>query len=207
MKARNVRITIVALAALVAGAALAYAMFARHPARPKFDAIDITGVNWGKNFHLIGDDGRPRELADFRGKLVALYFGDTHCADMCPVTLANLAQAVKRLGGDAPGGVQVLFVTVDPKRDTQTALRQYVRAFDSRFMGLYGDAAATQRTADEFKVYFHLQPPNPSGDYEVDHSGQVFVFDQKGRLRLAIRPEAEPASIAHDLRILLDEPA
>lgn len=206
MKVRNIRVVIIALAALVAGALVAYVTLIRQPVREQFDATDITGVDWGRNFQLTGDDGQARELVDFRGKVVAMYFGDTHCADMCPITLANLAQAIKRLGNGAPS-VQVLFVTVDPKRDTQAALRQYVRAFDSRFVGLYGDAGATQRTADEFKVYFHLQPPNPSGDYEVDHSGQIFVFDPKGRLRLAIRPEAEPTSIAHDLRILLNEAA
>ena len=206
MKIQKHYLTLIAAAALLAGAALAYASLFRKPVHEKFEATDITGVAWGRNFHLTGDDGKPHELADFHGKVVAMYFGDTHCADMCPLTLANLAQALKRLGTQAPR-VQGLFVTVDPKRDTQGVLAQYVHAFDSRFMGLYGDAAATRRTADEFKVYFSYRPPSPSGDYEVDHSGQIFVFDPKGRLRLAVRPEAEPGAIAHDLRILLDESA
>jgi protein SCO1/2 len=101
--------------------------------------------------------------------------------------------------------VQVLFVTVDPKRDTPEVLSQYVPAFHPSFLGLYGDEQAIARTAKEFKVYFQAQPPNDRGYYPVDHSGQVFVFDPHGRLRLFIKPESTPDAIAHDLRMLLEE--
>jgi protein SCO1 len=194
----------IALLALVFGAVGAIAML--HPGRPapKFDAVDITGVDWGKGFRLTGHDGKLRTLADFRGKVVALYFGYTQCPDMCPTTMAKLAQAVRLLGGEGEQ-VQGLFVTVDPRRDTPDVLAQYVPSFHPAFIGLYGDEETTARTAKEFKVYFSAQPPDEHGSYTVDHSGYILVFDREGRLRLLIRPEATPESAAHDMRLLLEQ--
>lgn len=169
---------------------------------PKFKSTDITGAEYGKTLALTDHTGRPRRLEDFRGKAVVLFFGFTHCPDICPTTLAETAQALQALGSDA-GRVQVLMVTVDPERDTQQALAKYVTAFDPRFLGLRGDLAATQRAAKEFKVYFEKRK---SGEgYSVDHSGQSYVIDPQGRLRLLVRPDRISADLADDLRAVLKE--
>lgn len=171
---------------------------------PKFKSTDITGVDYGRSLELTDHTGRLRRLEDFRGKAVVLFFGFTHCPDVCPTTLAELSQAMKQLGADAER-VQVLFVTVDPERDTREALAKYVTAFDPRFLGLYGDAAATQRVAKEFKIYYEKRTTGES--YSVDHSGQSYVLDPQGRLRLLVRPERITADLPEDLRTLLKEAA
>jgi protein SCO1/2 len=192
--------------AIAAGAVAAYATLGKS-VPPQFKAIDVTGAAWGDGFELTDHHGKARRLADFRGKLVLLFFGYTGCPDMCPTTLALLGESVKEMGPDADK-VQGLFVTVDPGRDTPQVLAQYVPAFHPSFLGLYGDQATTERTAREFKAYFHANPPNEHGSYTVDHSGQVYVFDPAGRIRLHVQPaEATPESIAHDLRLLLHEAA
>ena len=169
---------------------------------PKYKSTDITGAEYGKSLELVDHTGRARHLEDFRGKAVVLFFGFTHCPDVCPTTLADTAQALKTLGPDADR-VQVLMVTVDPERDTPDALAKYVTAFDPRFLGLRGDLAATQRAAKEFKVYFEKRK---SGDgYSVDHSGQSYVIDAKGRLRLLVRPDRIGADLADDLRTVLKD--
>jgi protein SCO1/2 len=199
----------IAAAALVAGAWLAYATLWPGAAPVKFKAVDITGVDWGRGFELTDHHGRRRTLADFRGKVVTLFFGFTHCPDVCPTTMAMLGEAVRKLGPEAKD-VQGLFVTVDPKRDTPQVLAQYVPAFHPAFLGLYADEETTARTAKEFKIYYKAQAPDGQGShgqgsYTVDHSAQVFVFDKSGRLRLLISRSsgATPESVAHDLRILL----
>jgi protein SCO1/2 len=170
--------------------------------RPQFKGTDITGVDYGRSLELTDHAGKPRRLEDFRGKAVVLFFGFTHCPDVCPTTLADVAQALNKLGPDA-ARVQVLFVTVDPERDTPQVLAQYVTAFDARFLGLHGDLAATQRAAREFKIFFEKRK---SGDsYSVDHSAQTYVIDPRGRLRLLLRQERIGADLAHDLRVLLRE--
>jgi protein SCO1/2 len=181
--------------AIVGSAFITLAALRPEPATLQFDATDITGVSWGRDFHLIGDDGKPRELADFRGKVVALYFGYTRCPDVCPITMATLGQAVRLLDDDG-ARVQTLFVTVDPKHDRPKTLAKYVRSFDKNFLGLYGDRAAVARTAAEFKV--------EAGEH---HSIPVFLFDPSGRLRLVARPEASAESLAHDIRLLLAQSA
>jgi protein SCO1 len=172
------------------------------PEGPKFRGTDITGADFGKELSLTGHDGKPRTLADFRGKAVVLSFGYTHCPDICPTTLADLAAAVKSLGADG-ARVQVLFVTVDPERDTPEVLSKYVPAFDASFLGLYGDAAATQRTAKEFKIFYEKRPGGAPGAYTVDHSGQSYVLDGEGRLRLFVRHDRIAQDLAADLRTLL----
>jgi protein SCO1 len=176
------------------------------PEAPKFRSTDITGADFGKELALTGHDGRPRSLADFRGKLVVLSFGYTHCPDICPTTLADMAAVMKQLGSDA-ARVQVLFVTVDPERDTPDILANYVPAFDSSFLGLSGDAAATQRAAKEFKIFYEKRPGGAPGSYTVDHSGQSYVFDAQGRLRLFVRHDRIAQDLAEDLRALLKEKA
>jgi protein SCO1 len=168
--------------------------------RPQFQSTDITGAPYGKSLELTDHTGKPRRLEDFRGKAVVLFFGFTHCPDVCPTTLAETAAALRSLGADAEK-VQVLLVTVDPERDTQEALAKYVTAFDPRFLGLRGDLAATQRVAKEFKIYFEKRK---SGDtYTVDHSGQSYVIDPAGRLRLLVRPDRLGQDLAPDLKTLL----
>jgi len=167
---------------------------------PKFKSTDITGADYGKTLELTDHAGRPRHLEDWRGKAVVIFFGFTHCPDICPTTLVDVSNALKTLGGDAER-VQVLFVTVDPERDTPEALGKYVTAFDPRFLGLRGDLPATQRAAKEFKIYFEKRK---SGDgYSVDHSGQSYVIDPQGRLRLLVRPDRIAEDLAVDLRTLL----
>lgn len=172
-------------------------------ARSPFNAIDVTGAPFGSDFRLTDADGRPRSLADFRGKVVVLVFGYTHCPDVCPTTLADFAAAVKRLGPEAQR-VQVLFVTVDPRRDTPALLKQYVPAFDPSFIGLRGDEAATTKVTRDFRIYTNRNEKAGTENYTVDHAAQSFVFDPSGRLRLVIGYGMEPAKIASDLRLLLN---
>jgi len=147
-------------------------------------------------------EGKPRTLADFRGKAVVVFFGYTQCPDVCPTTLAALAEAMKQLGPDADR-VQVLFVTVDPDRDTPELLGKYVPAFDRRFLGLRGNAEETARTAKEFRILYQKQPGTSPGSYTMDHSAGTFIFDPQGRLRLYVGLAQGPDVFAHDLRELL----
>jgi protein SCO1/2 len=167
---------------------------------PKFKSTDITGADYGRALELTDASGKPRRLEDFRGKAVVLFFGFTHCPDICPTTLADVAGAVKALGPDAER-VQVLFVTVDPERDTPQDLAKYVGAFDPRFLALRGDLEATRRVAKEFKIYFEKRPQGAT--YTVDHSAQTYVLDQQGRLRLLVRHERIANDLTDDLRTLL----
>lgn len=185
-------------AALLAALALA----ACDGRSPQFKSTDITGVDYGKALELVDHQGKARRLEDFRGKAVVLSFGFTHCPDVCPTTLADLAQVMRQLGADADR-VQVLFVTVDPERDTEELLAKYVPAFDARFLGLRGDLEATRRVAKEFKVYFEKRPGASPGAYSVDHSAQSYVLDPQGRLRLFVRHERIGEDLAPDLRALL----
>lgn len=196
---------VLAAAALAVGLAVAYTVMTSRASK-SFEAVDVTGATWGRGFELIDHRGGRRTLADFAGRVVMLTFGYTNCPDMCPTTLALLAGTLERLGPQARD-VQVLFLTVDPKRDTPQVLAQYVPAFHPSFLGLYADRETTARTAQEFKVYFELRPPNMHGAYSVDHSGQIYVFDTRGRLRLFIRPDAPVDAIVHDVRALLAESA
>lgn len=182
--------------------ALCLAALAGCDGAPKFKSADITGADYGKTLQLTDQNGKLRRLEDFRGQAVVLFFGFTHCPDVCPTTLADTAQALKTLGADAQR-VQVLMVTVDPERDTREVLGKYVTAFDPRFLGLSGDEEATRRAAKEFKIYYEKRK---SGDgYSVDHSGQSYVIDPQGRLRLLVRPERIATDLADDLRTILRE--
>ena len=169
---------------------------------PQFRSSDVTGSSFGRDFTLTDHTGKKRTLADFRGKVVVLFFGYTQCPDVCPTTLATLAEAKRRLGPDGEK-VQVLFVTVDPERDTADLLSHYVTAFDPSFLGLSGDVEATARTAKEFKILYQKQPGRTSETYTMDHSAGTFVFDQQGRLRLYAGHGQDAEFFAHDLRELL----
>jgi protein SCO1/2 len=169
---------------------------------PKFRSTDITGVDYGKSLELADPTGRVRRLEDFRGKAVVVFFGFTHCPDVCPTTLADISTALKSLGPDAER-VQVLFITVDPERDKPEDLAKYVGAFDPRFIALRGDAAATQRVAKDFKIYYEKRKQGDT--YSIDHSSQSYVIDPQGRLRLLVRPDRLATDLAADLRTLLGE--
>jgi len=168
----------------------------------QFQGSDVTGSSFGRDFHLIDHTGKPRTLADFRGKVVAIFFGYTQCPDACPTTLSELATVMQKLGPDA-ARVQVLFVTVDPERDTPELLSRYVPAFNPSFIGLYGDATATAETAKEFKVIYQKQPGPTPGSYSMDHSTGTFIFDPQGRLRVYEAYAQGPDAFAHDIRALL----
>lgn len=169
---------------------------------PRFVSTDLTGGDWGKNFALADHGGQPRQLADFRGKAVVLFFGYTQCPDVCPTTLTTLRDTMNLLGADA-SRVQVVFVTLDPARDTPQLLAQYVPGFHPSFIGLHGDDAAIAALAKEFKVFFARQPGKTPGSYSIDHSTGSYVFDPQGRLRLLIRHGETPVNVAADLKLLL----
>ena len=169
---------------------------------PKFKSRDITGVDYGKSLELADTSGRVRHLEDFRGKAVVVFFGFTHCPDVCPTTLADLARVMQDLGPDADR-VQVLFITVDPERDTPVDLDKYVQAFDPRFVALRGDPQQTARVAKEFKIYYEKR--NQGSTYTVDHSAQSYVIDPQGRLRLLVRHDRLAQDLPDDLRVILKQ--
>lgn len=185
--------------------ALAVALFLLAGCAPdKFKATDITGADFARSLDLTGHDGKRHTLADFKGKVVLVFFGYTQCPDVCPTTLARFATVAKELGPDADN-MQVLFVSVDPERDTQDLLAKYVPAFDPRFLGLYGDAQETARTAKEFKVLYQKQPGKTEQSYTIDHSAGTYVFDKSARVRLFLRHEAPIEDVVHDLRLLMKQ--
>ncbi len=167
-----------------------------------FQNQDISGAGYGRDFTLTDHTGQTRRLADFKGKVVVLFFGYTQCPDVCPTTLSNMVEVMKLLGADERR-VQVLFVTVDPERDTPQLLTSYVPQFHPSFIGLYGDAAATQATAGEFRVFYQKQPGSSAKTYSVDHSANSYVFDPQGHLRLYVKHAEAPAKIAADIQRLL----
>jgi protein SCO1/2 len=169
---------------------------------PSFENTDVTGLEYGKGFSLVDHTGKPRTLADFRGKVVVLFFGYTQCPDVCPTTMIEMARVMKDLG-PAADKVQVLFVTLDPQRDTREVLAQYVPAFDKRFIGLYGNADQTAAVAKEFKIFYSKVPGKNADNYTLDHTAGTYVFDRDGKLRLFVRNGQDPRSIVHDIRQLL----
>lgn len=171
---------------------------------PVFKSTDITGVGWGSDFRLVDQRGKPRQLSDFRGNAVLLYFGYTHCPDMCPTALARMAQ-IRARQRELADRVQGVFVTIDPERDTAEVLDAYVKAFDSSFVGLRADPATTAALAREFKVFVEHGKADAAGNYPVDHMGGIYVFDTKGRLRLLMMPDTTLDAAASDVATLLKE--
>ena len=170
---------------------------------PSFKSTDITGADYGRSLTLDNaSTGKPVSLKDFRGKLVLLFFGFTHCPDVCPTTLLKAAKVKEQLGADA-GKLQVLFVTVDPERDTAEVLSKYVPAFDPSFIGLRGDPAEIAKAAREFKVFYQKVPNRDGSSYNVDHTAASYILDTEGRLRLFVRHTQPVEEIAADLRQLL----
>lgn len=170
---------------------------------PKFHNTDVTGSGIAKDgFTLTDHTGATRTLADYRGKVVVMFFGFTHCPDVCPTTLVETAEAMKLLGSRADK-VQVLFVTVDPERDTPEMLREFVPAFDPRFLGMVTDAANLKSLAHEYKVVYQKTGVKAPDDYLIDHSAGTYVYDPQGKLRLLVAYGSGPDDIAQDLKTLL----
>lgn len=178
--------------ALIAGCA---------PPEPVFRSTDITGAEYGRTLTLTDHHGQRHTLADFRGKVVTIFFGYTQCPDVCPTALSGMSEVMRQLGPDGDR-VQVLFVTVDPERDSQTLLSEYVPVFDKRFLGLYGTAEETAAVAKDFRV-FYRKSGDVNGHYTIDHSAGTYIFDPTGRLRLYVRHAEDPAVIAADIKALL----
>ncbi|MEA9600061.1 SCO family protein [Polynucleobacter sp. AP-Sanab-80-C2] len=172
--------------------------------KPEFKNIDITGGKaFGKDFSLLDPDGKLRTLNDFKGKVVVMFFGYTQCPDVCPTTLTEMQQVMTLLGPQSDK-VQVLFVTVDPERDTATILKQYVPSFDARFLGLRpADEVALEKVTKDFKIYYKKVPGTSPGSYTIDHTAGSYAFDPEGRLRLYIKHAQGPETLAHDLKELL----
>jgi len=172
--------------------------------KPEFKNIDITGgTAFGKDFSLLDPDGKLRTLNDFKGKVVVMFFGYTQCPDVCPTTLTEMQQVMTLLGPQSDK-VQVLFVTVDPERDTATILKQYVPSFDTRFLGLRpADDVALEKVTKDFKIYYKKVPGTSPGSYTIDHTAGSYAFDPEGRLRLYIKHAQGPETLAHDLKELL----
>ena len=172
------------------------------PAQSSFKNTDVTGLDYAKDFAMPDHTGKMRTLADFKGKAVVVFFGYTQCPDVCPTTMAEMANVMKELG-QLSDKVQVLFVTVDPERDTPELLSKYVPSFDPRFLGLVGDKEATEKMAKEFRVFFQKVPGKQPGSYTMDHTAGSYVFDPQGRLRLFVRHGQGAEPIVHDLKLLL----
>lgn len=168
----------------------------------RFRGIDITGAPYGRDFSLTDFHGRARHLADYRGKVVMLYFGFVQCPDVCPTALTRAANVIQRLGRDA-AQLQLLFVTVDPERDTPSMLREYLAAFDPSFVALTGSAEQIKTAADEFRVFYKKVPTGSS--YTMDHTALSYLFDQQGRLRVALRHEQTADDYTADVKALLAE--
>jgi protein SCO1/2 len=186
------------------GVALSTLLLSSCDSKPAFTNLDLTGnTQFGSDFSLPDTAGKTLTLADFKGKAVVLFFGYTHCPDVCPTTLAELSQALQKLGDDGKR-VQVLMVTVDPSRDTAPLLGQYVAAFNPSFVGLRpADDAQLVKVTKDFRVYY-AKVPSKAGDYTMDHTAASYVFDPEGRLRLFARDGQGADSWVHDLKILLD---
>ncbi len=163
---------------------------------------DIGGADFVGDFDLLDHHGAKRQLTDYQGKLVVLFFGYTHCPDVCPTAMADMAKMMKLLGSDA-NQVQVLFVTLDPERDSQQVLAKYVPSFDERFVGLYGNAQQTAEVTKTYKVFFEKKDVAGKSGYTIDHSAGAFVFDKAGKVRIYFRNGQKPNEMASDLKQLL----
>ena len=173
--------------------------------RSPFAGIDITGASYAQGFDLTDHNGVRRTLADFRGQVVALFFGFVHCPDVCPTSMGNLAHARRLLGAQAER-LQVLFVSLDPARDTPEIMRAYMAAFDPSFLALYAPEAELPALARAFRVYYKRVEGSTPGSYTIDHSAGKFLFDPSGRVRVHHAFGSSAQAIAADVKLLLAEP-
>jgi protein SCO1/2 len=187
---------------IAAAALTAFALAACDPAAPKFNSIDITGADYARGFELTDQDGKKRTLADFKGKVVAVFFGFTQCPDVCPTAMQEMAQ-IKQSLGDKARDLQVIFITVDPERDTQDVLKAYLGNFDKQALGLRGSLDDTAKTAKDFKVFYAKVEGKTPGSYTMDHTAGFYVFDKQGSVRLFARHGSDPKLLTADLTALL----
>lgn len=171
---------------------------------PQFKSTDISNVQWGGDFTLTAHTGKPVKASEFNGKVVIMFFGYTHCPDICAPTLVKLDQVVKRLGDDARN-VQVLFITVDPEHDTVKQLAGFIPPFNPSFIGLTGNDKEIAAVASEYKVAYGKNPQSKPGQILVDHSTGILVKDKKGELRLLVKNDVAVDDLEHDVRVLLKE--
>lgn len=167
-----------------------------------FKAVDITGADYGSGLSLPDQNGKTRTLADFKGKLTVVFFGYTQCPDVCPTTMAELAQVKKALGADGDK-VQGVFITIDPERDTPEILKAYMGSFDPSFVALRGTPEQTAAVAKSFKVFYAKVPGKTEGSYTMDHTAGSYVFDTSGKLRLFTRYGSGSEALKSDLQALL----
>lgn len=167
-----------------------------------FHATDMTGAEIGKGWRLPDLDGKLRTADDFRGKITVVFFGFIQCPDVCPTTLAELAQVRQKLGADGDR-LQVLFITVDPERDTPEIIRQYLAQFDPSFIGLRGNAEQVAEAAKTFKVFYAKVPADPAPNYTMDHSAGMYIFDETGAVRLYARGGHTSDELTADIRLLM----
>ena len=187
---------------LVLGATAALALAACSESPHSFKGIDITGADYATGFSLPDHNGQPRTLADFKGKVVVLFFGFTQCPDVCPTSLSEMAQAKQLLGADGER-LQGLFISVDPERDTPAVLREYVTNFDPSFLALHAAPAELEALAKSYKLYYKKVPGKTEGSYTMDHSAGSYVYDPQGRIRLYHRYGSGAQALADDLKALL----
>lgn len=188
---------------LLAGTAGALIACSADKPRPAFKNIDITGAEYAMALALPDVDGKQRTLSDFKGKVAIVFFGFAQCPDVCPSTLAEIAQVRKQLGADG-AKVQPVFITVDPERDTAEVLKAYVGNFGSDVVALRGTLEQTQAAAKEFKVFFAKVPGKTEGSYSIDHTAGSYVFDPQGRIRLFVRYGGSAEALAGDVKLLLN---
>jgi len=172
--------------------------------KPAFKGVDLTGAEYAKTLSLSDQDGKSRTLAEFKGKVVVVFFGYTQCPDVCPTTMAELAEVKRSLGSDGDK-VQGVFVTVDPERDTAPLLKAYLGSFDPSFVALRGSEEQTKAAAKEFKVFYAKVPGKSEGSYTMDHTAASFVFDKQGRVRVFTRYGSGAQALAEDIKLLLAE--
>ena len=171
-------------------------------AKAPFNGVDITGAEYARNLALPDQNGQPRTLADFKGKVMVVFFGYTQCPDVCPTTMVELAQVKKALGKDGDR-VQGIFVSIDPERDTPEILKAYMASFDPTFVALRGTPEQAQAAAKEFKVFFAKVPGKTEGNYTMDHTAGSYLFDATGKVRLFERYGGGAEPLAADIKALL----
>lgn len=171
---------------------------------PAFSGIDITGADYAQGFDLPDQNGQRRTLADFRGKVVVVFFGFTQCPDVCPTSLSELAEAKRLLGSDGER-LQGIFISVDPERDTPEIMRAYMASFDPTFLALRATPEELPALAQAFKVYYKKVEGKTATSYTMDHSAGSYVYDTQGRIRLYHRYGSGAQALADDVRRLLGE--
>lgn len=171
---------------------------------PAFKGVDLTGAEYARKLSLSDQDGHTRTLGDFKGKVVVLFFGYTQCPDVCPTTMAELAEVKRSLGADGDK-LQGVFITIDPERDTAALLKAYLASFDPSFVALRGSDEQTKATAKEFKVFYAKVPGKAEGSYTMDHTAASFIFDTQGRVRVFTRYGSGAQAMADDIKVLLAE--